>query len=369
MGRTRLAKNRGFPPNLYQNTAGYFYYMHPQSRKVKGLGTDKAKAFSAARAANAALATLEPSSLVDWALGKTDYTLADWLPLYKELWLSQSKAPPAAATMRSCTSYLKRIGEAPFAWMRVREISTAHLAPYLIDVEKNVGAATAMNLRARLSDVFRMAETQGLIDQGKNPVTATYTPSREVKRERLSLEQFLLIREQGPSWLQRAMNLALLSGQRRDDIAEMKPGDSRDGFLHVAQGKGQGRVRLALDLSIRLDVLGMSLADAVKDCRDNILSRYLLHHTRHVASVKPGDRINSNTISNAFSAARVAAGIEPEEGRTAPTFHEIRSLAERLYREQYGKDFAQALLGHKNASMTEKYDDLRGQGWQKVSAK
>ncbi|MCP2007025.1 integrase [Duganella sp. HSC-15S17] len=343
--------------------------MNPESRKVKGLGKEKSRAFAEARSANAALAAKKPSSLVDWVLGKTDYKLVEWLPLYKDLWLSQSKLPPADNTLRSCTMYLKRITEAPFAWMRISEVTTAHLAPYLIEIEQSVGAATAMNLRARLSDVFRMAETQGLIEQGRNPVTATYTPSRVVKRERLSLEQFLLIRDLGPIWLRRAMNLALLSGQRRDDIAEMKTADKRDGFLHVIQGKGQGRVRLALDLSIRIDALGISLDDAVKDCRDNILSRYLVHHTRHVAKAKPGDRINSNSLSNAFTAARVAAGIVPEEGRSAPTFHEIRSLAERLYREQYGKDFAQAILGHKSASMTERYDDLRGQGWQKVSAK
>jgi integrase len=369
MGRTRLAKNRGLPPNLYQNTAGYFYFLNPDSRKVKGMGRDKARACAEARAANAALATMKPSSLVDWVLGKTDYTLAEWLPLYKDLWLNQASLAPAVATQRACTMYLNKIAEADFAWRHLGDISTAHIAPYLIQMEKDIGAATAMNLRARLSDVFRMAETQGLIENGKNPVAATYTPSRAVKRERMSLEQYHSIREQAPVWLQRAMDLALLSGQRRDDIASMKFVDKYDGRLHVIQGKGRGRVRLALDLAIRLDAVKMSLNEAVEACRDGILSPYLVHHTKHVSRAKPGARVNSCGISNAFTTARIAAGIEAAEGRTAPTFHEIRSLSERLYREQYGKDFAQALLGHKSASMTEKYDDLRGQGWQAVVAK
>jgi integrase len=46
----------------------------------------------------------------------------------------------------------------------------------------------------------------------------------------------------------------------------------------------------------------------------------------------------------------------------------IRSLSERLYREEFAADFAQAMLGHKNAQMTSKYDDLRG-GWKTITAK
>jgi hypothetical protein len=40
-----------------------------------------------------------------------------------------------------------------------------------------------------------------------------------------------------------------------------------------------------------------------------------------------------------------------------------------LYKKEYGAAFAQAMLGHKTATMTAKYDDLRGSGWQVVAAK
>ncbi|MBN3229412.1 tyrosine-type recombinase/integrase [Pectobacterium brasiliense] len=46
-----------------------------------------------------------------------------------------------------------------------------------------------------------------------------------------------------------------------------------------------------------------------------------------------------------------------------PIFHEIRSLAGRLYDKERGKEFAQKLLGHKSAKMTEKYLDTRGKGY------
>jgi len=367
MGRARLAKNRGFPPNLYLNSAGYFYYVHPHSKKAKGLGRDKAHAFAEARATNAALANLKPSSLTDWAMGKKDYTLAEWVPLYKTMWIE--KTEPADNTLRNASGYLKRIAAAPCAWMRLGDIGTAHAALFLEAIEQESGAATAILVRTRMRDVFRMAETQGLIEQGKNPVSATYTPDRTVKRERLTLEQFHLIRAKAPSWLRSAMILALLTAQRRDDITNMLFSDYKDGFLYIAQGKSGGAVKLQQDGLIRLQAAGMSIADAIAECRDSVVSRYMVHHSAYSGKGTPGKKVNSNGISTAFTKWAEAVGIVAEEGRTPPTFHEIRSLSERLYRAEYGAEFAQAMLGHKNASMTAKYDDMRGQGYQVIAAR
>lgn len=365
MGRQRLAKNRGLPPNLYQHSAGYFYYRHPHSGKTNGLGKDKAKAMQEARKANAALAALTPSPLVDWVLGKSDYTIKEWLPIYKGLWLQRYETEPAANTLRSCKMYLKKIEASDYAWMRLRDVTTAHVAKHLLAVEEVSGAAAAINLRARMSDVFRMAETQGLINQGANPVKATYAANRTVKRERLTLEQFLAIRESAPVWVARAMNLALVTAQRREDLTNMKFADYREGHLHVDQGKTGTRLRI--NGEIRLAAINMSVDEAVANCRDLIVSRHMIHHVVRVAKVKPGDKVDRNGLSNAFQKARDAAGIVAEEGRTPPSFHEIRSLSERLYKVERGAAFAQAILGHKHASMTAQYDDLRGQGWAVVS--
>lgn len=365
MGRRRLAKFKSFPANLYQNPAGYFYYRNPHEKTQKGLGRDKAFAFQEARKANAALATREPSSLVDWVMGKTEYTLEGWLPVYKQLWIE--KTEPRDNTLRACTMYVKRLATADFAKRRLTEINTAHVAKYLEEVEKESGAATANAMRARMSDIFRWAETQGLIEVGRNPVAATRAPRPDVKRERLSLEQFQAIYQHAPTYLKRAMNLALMTAQRRDDLAGLKFNDWRDGYLHVTQGKSNGTVNLRLDGKIRLSKVGMTIAEAVQDCRDLIVSRYLIHHTEHQGAAVPGDKITSNGLSNAFQRARDAAGIKAEEGRTPPSFHEIRSLAERLYRDEYGAAFAQQMLGHKTSAMTDKYNDLRG-AWQVVSA-
>lgn len=365
MGRKRLAKNKDFPPNLYKNPAGYFYYKNPTNGKQKGLGRDRAHAFSEARAANAVLATLKPSSLADWVAGKVDYTLAEWLPVYKELW--KEKVEPKPESIAAAESYLRRLAEAEFASRRMPDISTSMIAQYLEAYKVERGATSAKQMRSKLRDVFRWAETQGVIEKGRSPVAATMAPKVKVVRERLSLEQFLAIRDQAPVWLRNAMNLALVTGQRRGDVLAMKFMAWRDGRLHVAQGKSDGETRLALDGAIGLPAVGLTIAGVVRACRDDVASHFLVHHVRHQGKTKPGHCVAAKGLADAFAEARVAARVEPKEGRTPVTFHEIRSLAQRLYREQFGAAFAQALLGHKNAETTEKYDDLRG-GWKVVSA-
>lgn len=366
MARQRLSKNRALPPNLYVNTAGYYSYRDPEKKTQKGLGRDRAKAIQAARAANAAVAAREPSSLVDWVLGRTDYTLAGWLPVYRELW--EAKTEPSESTLKGTKHMLSKLAASDLAPMRMRNIETLHVASFLDSFGKASGAGMARNMRSKLSDIFRWAETQGVIEVGKNPVSATFNPEYKVKRERLSLEQFWAIHEHASVWARNAMMLALVTSQRRDDIANMKFADYKDGYLHVAQGKSGGEVKLRIDGAIRLAKVGVSVGEVVAGCRDLIVSRHLVHFTERAATAKAGDMVQGPRIAVAFQKAREMAGIEASEGRTPPSFHEIRSLSERLYREEFGAEFAQAMLGHKSAQMTSKYDDLRG-GWKAINAK
>jgi len=63
-------------------------------------------------------------------------------------------------------------------------------------------------------------------------------------------------------------------------------------------------------------------------------------------------------VTQAFSKVRDGCGLDP--GPNPPPYHEIRSLASRLYEKERGEEFAQRLLGHKNLAMTKKYLDARG---------
>jgi len=365
MGRKRMASRRGFPPNLQMNLTGYYYFVNPKTGKKKGIGTDKQVAFSQARQANAVLANMEQSDLVDWVSGVTRYTLKTWVPEYLKLW--KAKSNPAAGTLRNHTSYLDRIAEAEFASMPIKSITTQHVALFLDLIASESGDATARIIRSRLQDVFRMAATRGVVEAGKNPVSETYKPTIVTARERLSLEQFLLIRDAAPTWVANAMNLALLTGQRREDITNMKFADFVDGKLQVIQGKGQGRVRIKIDGSLTLKAVGLSVEAVIKQCRDNVASSYMIHHgSGSRGRGITGSKVTPNGLTTAFSAIRDGVGIDAADGRTPPTFHELRSLAERLYRAERGGEFTQKLLGHSSAEMTSEYDKLRGSGWEEV---
>jgi integrase len=153
------------------------------------------------------------------------------------------------------------------------------------------------------------------------------------------------------------MLLAILTGQRLADIANMQFKDIEGGYLHVKQKKGGSLVRLSMNL--QLNCLNMSIGDAVSLCRDNVVSRYLVHHIKNHPRAKKGGAIGARSISGGFATARDKSGLQWE---APPSFHEMRSLSGRLYAEQKGVN-VQSLLGHKDAKTTALYVDSRGSEW------
>ena len=223
----------------------------------------------------------------------------------------------------------------------------------------------AQAMRSFLRDLFAAALSKGWV--ATNPVNATKVVDAEVRRSRLTLDDFraihaVALKDFSP-WLARAMELALVTGQRREDVIGMGPGHVRDGRLWLVQGKT--KTKISIPLGLRLDAVGWSIDDVVGRCRDVSLDKHLVHHSKPVAQTKPGDPVRPATLTRTFAAARDQAGIKSEKGATPPSFHEIRSLAARLYSAQ-GVD-VQALLGHKSAEMTARYRDSRGAEWIEVS--
>lgn len=215
----------------------------------------------------------------------------------------------------------------------------------------------AQVVRRIIIDVFKEAP----FPPGYNPALATKQPKSKVQRQRLSLEEWQAIYKEAVTmqpYIQRAMLLAVITGQRLGNIASMKFSDIWEGHLNVVQSKTGAR--LAIPLSLSCNSLNIALREVISQCRDRIVSPYLLHHHHAVAIAKRGGNIRDQTITMNFIAAREASGIKWKDG-TPPTFHEQRSLSERLYREQ-GID-TKSLLGHKNQAMTDKYNDDRGKEW------
>ncbi|GKL70989.1 hypothetical protein NUKP62_11780 [Klebsiella variicola] len=110
--------------------------------------------------------------------------------------------------------------------------------------------------------------------------------------------------------------------------------------------------------------MDISLAQVIKRCRDRVVSPWLLHHVTSSGKVKASDQVGENSLSVSFKLAVDSTNLSIERGKTMPTFHEQRSLSERLYEAQ-GIN-TQQLLGHSSEKMTAQYHNDRGLDWLKV---
>lgn len=368
--RRRIAERRNWPKNLYQNSKGYFWFKNPATGKGYGLGNDFKVAAAQARTANAELERRKGEVSLIQRIDGGGQSLLEWCGEYEKTQTFVNKN-----SANGFRSRMNAIKAAPFINQTIRKITPKEIADFVKSSMEVRGHESAARIRTELFEIFNAAIAHGLIEVGKNPVEAIIKPQRQtVTRERLTLDDFLAIRAKAAEsarhrWFVNAMDLALVSGQRREDIAIMRFNQAKEGFLWVEQTKGKTKgniVKLRIPLELRLDVAGLCLGDVIKRCRDNVVSKYMIHVQRNHGTSIAGDHLSLSTVSDAFARFRDEAKIVPPEGKTPTSFHEIRSLAARLYEEQYGEKFSQALLGHKSAEMTAHYLDSRGKEWAEI---
>ena len=351
MNRKKYDAN--LPRNLtYRKKDKAFYWRNPLTKKELSLGQiSRRDAVAQAIEANNFLSqNYSPASLIEKIKGVDSLTLSKWLERYA---LLLQRRDLAANTYKIRANQLAMIDE-KLGGMILKEVGTRNFAEFLdpwVSEGKNTMAA---GLRSVLTDVFREAIVEGHITV--NPVTPTRTPGIKVKRERLDLEVFAKIRDaanQLPVWFPLAMDLALVTAQRREDVAAMRFSEIRDDRLHVIQQKTGAM--LSIPLSLILPSVGLRLGTVVDRCRLVSRSDFLISSGKRKNS--QDGSIHPDGLTKKFVAARNLTGLKFSEN--PPTFHEIRSLSGRLYEAEYGKEFTQKLFGHKSEKMTEMYLDKR----------
>ena len=367
--RRRIASRRNWPDNLYKNSKGYYWFRYPVTKKTYGLGKDERAAIADARAANAELERRKGAVGLIHKIDGGVTTVAQWCDEYEKIYAKRTENEGSRSTIGG---YIKAIKRAPFAVQRVSAVTPKDVRDYLEKVAAEVSDTYSAQLRSRMLNFFNEAIGEGLIDAGKNPVSAVKKTKGEVLRSRLTLDDFRKIVAEARkdpllAWAARAFVLALVTAQRREDVKGMLFDHVKDGFLYVEQKKSQGRTKLKIPLTIGLKAFdGLTIGDVIRECRDNVVSKHVIHHLRHIGTAKPGESPHLVSFSNVFATFRDVARISVDPGKTPPTFHEIRSLAARLYTDEYGAEFAQALLGHKSAEMTALYRDPRGKEWTEI---
>ena len=329
--------------HLYEPRPGYYVFRCPDGRVLPIGRVSLAHAKAEAIAANNHLASIAPT-LVEKLTGAAK-TVADVLP---------KMAPPQAAnTARAWKSLDKQI-VAALGTTPCGRLTVAQCAEFLDAVRESGKHRSAGALRTRLVAICKRAQQLGWMDS--NPADVTDAPRVKVKRGRLTLGTWQAIYAKAPEvapWLPRAMRLALVLGVDVMTLAGLTRAMVVDDVLTFKRQKNGAMI--AVPTAIRLDVLGLSLADILAE-RTGVLSPWLVHHVAPQGRAKAGDRVNQQTISKSFSAARDLAGLG---GPHAPSIHECRSLCKRLYEAQGGVDTL-ALLGHAGEKMGALYADARG---------
>lgn len=366
-------------PNLYckldkRTGKVYWQYKHPISGRFHSLGTDETEAKQVAIEANTIIAEhrtrqiLSVNDRLARMKGKrSDITVSEWIDKYVTI---QEERLKTGEIRRN--SYLQkgkplRLFREHCGMQHLKDISTLDIAEITDAIKAEGHNRMAQVVRLVLVDVFKEAQHAGHVPPGYNPAMATKQPRHKVTRQRLSFEEWMKIYEASQNqqpYLQSGMLLALVTGQRLGDICKMQFSDIWDDMLHVQQEKTGSRLAIPLDL--KCEALNMTLREVISKCRDAVVSKYLVHFRHSTSQSVRGGSVSSSSLTTTFKKAREKCGIEWEKG-TAPTFHEQRSLSERLYREQ-GID-TQKLLGHKSRKMTDKYNDDRGKEWVVIDSK
>lgn len=371
----RKLGNKDLPINLYRKLdkrtkKTYYTYRDPRNGKEHGFGTEKEKALITAHALNSQIYhEMKEAKIAAIVSHKTkSTTFEEVLKRHLELCEKRELSKNTKRAKQGLGNiWAEKLGKKTL----IDEISVRHIVEILNTYDDRPRMKQA--LRSDAIDIWKDAIEEGWVKI--NIPAMTRAPSVKVKRSRLSIEDFIRIHNEAKNsskpWIARSMELALATAQRREDIGVFEFRKSKnstswieDDHLFVIQLKTGTRVRIPLSTSINRFVL----SDIVKACRDNTMSKWLIHHQREHGNSKRGNQVFVDTITKGFAEMRDKVGVVVEEGKEPPSFHEIRSLAIRLYSNMYSENpaIAQAIAGHKDASTTDLYRDVRGSEWIQV---
>lgn len=218
-------------------------------------------------------------------------------------------------------------------------------------------ASTAQRVIGELREMYSQAVINGYVNI--NPAMVLKLPKYRVAQKRLALNNYLQMLESAKTlpqtWVYPMLLLAVVTGQRRADLAKMKFSDIHDGYLHIEQQKEAGKgfgAKVALPLHMHCNALNTTLQDVINLCKT-------LGDGDHLLRKPNGHGLSAASLSVSF--ATCIRNVMPANSYKAtewPSLHECRSLSARLYTSQ--KLNVQTLLGHSHAEMTALYVNDRG---------
>ncbi len=370
MGRPRSGERRSWPPGLYErrkNGRVFYVYKGIAAAREVYLGTD----LNAAKRAVAIVTAkheLDPVQRVIARIEQPSRSVAEHCDWYDQHIVSEKRTRRGGPLSVNTLYEIRR---------RLRVIRERWGSRSITGIDRRTAAEllasfspTASNqYRALLRDLFDSARAEGLRED--NPVEGTRKRIVVVQRTRLPIEDFHAIRETAAPWMQRAMDLALYSLQRREDLVVLHEDEHwKDGRLFVRQQKVEGKGHGLLRIKPGPQLLGAILACLNSDERADCL--YLLHRIptkrRHSVGRTHFRQLSLEMLTKEFQRLREALKLYPDLPALArPSWHEIRSTGADEYRKAgWPEERIRALLGHAGIEMTREYLGRRAEQWADV---
>lgn len=405
MSRPRLKKNRGYVENvnpLYhpktRKLIGH-YYVRPDIPKGQPGHTKSLKTASRIEANKAGKRLNEMLMPANDIVKKVLHSHESAITLNRLLenvfkdWEAKTTFRGKGALSESTVGMHKRYANilktATVNGHELGKLPINGIGPRMLSIVlRTVTASQQVIFATVMRKIFAFAIKDALIDT--NPADSVVPDDYRKSALRLTYPAFLIIREFGRPFFQRAMDLALVSLQRRSDLIRIKwRHDASDPFpcytytqdkkiiLHIDEWKKRNTVhrkKKDIDTNWRIDIHNMSIRDALDACRDDVASPYVLHFPAdHRKSTIVGTPFSANFLTSEFADVRDRAMKETglfltnhhlmdHDGETIvknptrrqlPTWHQIRSTGTKCYEDE-GKN-PQSLLGHEGKEMTEGY--------------
>lgn len=356
--RQRTSKNRHLPPNLYPN-GRYFQYRNPVTGKKTSINKPLNEAIKLARAANARLAPLmvDDGALLALLTGEDVPTFAKLCDRFEREYLPDRKL--ATSTLKEVQIKLERYRK-DLGKKLVGQLDVLAVAEYLDQFQNNAYTKH----RGLMIQIFDFAVAKGLAERNSAELTLKKKEA-EKKRQRHTLDGVnkILAAPTTPDWLHRAVRLALLSLQRREDLVllERTDVDMTANVIRVSPGKTEN-----YDTPIHLEIeMGPDLRAVVQEClADPIAGPTLLRYRpkarrrEQIEAKTAWSAITEDYLTKEFRKARDAAGAYDHiaDPLARPTMHELRALGAWLYEQQgFPRDYVMALMGHATEEMTAYY--------------
>lgn len=370
--RRRNVTNRHLPPNLYPN-GKYFQYRNPVTGKKTSINKPLNEAIRLAKAANAKLMPLAADHrLLEMITGEEAPKVLRLIDRFEMEYLPDRKLAKStlAEIQIKLERYRKDLGE-----RLVGQMDVLAMAEYLDQFSNNAYTKH----RALMVQVWAFAVAKGLAERNVAELTIQKREQEKVRqRHTLDGVNKILEADTTPDWLQRAIRLALLSLQRREDIVswERSAVDLDANLIRISAGKTQN---YAVPIHLEIE-MGPALRELVLECLAvPILSPFLIcyrpaRRRRDQMDAKlHWSAVTEDYLTKQFRIARDKCRAYDDIPPAArPTFHELRALGAWMYQQQgIDQSYIQALMGHATEEMTEYYQEgheKKGVVYQRVQA-